>query len=351
MNILLTKINFLGDAVSFLPTVEGIRRGFPDARITLICSTSTASLFAKSIPGIEIFTVDYAAIRGFSGAATWAARVTARLRGRRFGIAAHSYDEPSFSYLLSFFIRARRRVGFASGIARGAGLLTEAIPFERAKNVVDINFDLVRHLCGDAQASPSRVPVGCDEQDAETVNSMLRQVGIGDRDPFVLLHPFSKLVYKEWGAANYKSLAQTIESRTRLKTLFVVERTGAAQVFPRGISGLTIHELASLCGRARLFIGNNSGPMHVAASVGVPALIMQGPSPPQWNVFWPDVPHAHIAATHLPCVPCESLGYIPGRCGNRTYPRGCMREITPDRVVTEALRLLAQSERSRPSAQ
>src|ERR1022692_1365788 len=66
-SFLLLKINQLGDAIWFLPTVAGIRREFPDSRIDVVCNRPTAVIFEKSVTGVRTITVSYKRVRSLRG--------------------------------------------------------------------------------------------------------------------------------------------------------------------------------------------------------------------------------------------------------------------------------------------
>jgi hypothetical protein len=109
-SFLLLKINQLGDAIWFLPTVAGIRREFPDSRIDIVCNRSTAVIFEKSVAGVRAITVSYKHVRGLRGMLSLP-RMALTLGLGRYDYALLSHDEPKFSHLLAMVVLARRRIG------------------------------------------------------------------------------------------------------------------------------------------------------------------------------------------------------------------------------------------------
>jgi ADP-heptose:LPS heptosyltransferase len=93
---------------------------------------------------------------------------------------------------------------------------------------------------------------------------------------------------------------------------------------------------AALLRGCRLFVTNDSGPLHLAAAVGAPTVAVFGPTDPA--VFGPrDIPHAIVRAA-LPCSPCIRVGDFPA-CP--IQPREhCLLSVTPDMVLAAAERLL-----------
>src|SRR5262249_4407499 len=97
-------------------------------------------------------------------------------------------------------------------------------------------------------------------------------------------------------------------------------------------------ELGALLRRATLWIGNDSGPKHLAAALGTPPVTIFGPPPPTtWNP--PEGPHAVIEADGLTCLHCDAnLCPLPGDRHMR-----CMRDVEPERVIDTARALLRGS--------
>lgn len=340
MHLLVTKINNLGDAVSFLPTLDGLCRALPEAAITLLCSRNTEAIFRRNFPGITVSAFEFAETRG-RNAIVGVIKEWRRRWGATFDMSLHSYDEPSFSYALAFLLRVPERVGFAGATARASRLLTKRLPFPPGRNVVDLHFDLVRQIA-DANVQPLRVPLAVNAEEQAKVGALLAGLGWRPDRPLVVIHPYAKRQYQEWGIENFHDVSRQIETATRALVVFVGERDMPEHPGLAWIAGLTIHELAGLFQRSALFIGNNSGPMHVAAAMGTPTLTVQGPSPAEWSVFWTDRPHERVVTRTLTCVPCESLRQVIGHCTNAAYPRGCMREIKPETVIDRAIAQLAR---------
>jgi ADP-heptose:LPS heptosyltransferase len=337
--ICLFKLNYLGDAVTFLPTVAGVRRLFPDADLSVVCSVATKDLYEATFPGIRTIGVDRRRINGWRGLGTLPQLIRALGLGKT-DCALLSHDEPTLAYLAATCSLAPQRIGFQLTRPLVRRTLTAAMPALPGRNIVDLNFDLVRRLAANPLLDPLRTPIGFSSADATQVEATLSAVGIEAGEPFVLFHPFGKKSYQLWGTENYAAAAKVLEGRG-VKTVFVNAGPAAEPPYVRWVGGLTITQLAALCGRARLFIGSNSGPTHVAAAMGTPAVVVQGATSVEWNIPWDDVPHRHLSARTLSCVPCERLGKDIGDCGNLDHPMACMQAIPVAAVVEAALEMLA----------
>jgi ADP-heptose:LPS heptosyltransferase len=112
-----------------------------------------------------------------------------------------------------------------------------------------------------------------------------------------------------------------------LASAVVAAAQGAATLAPRTP---TLADLAHLFAASRLFIGSDSGPMHVASLVGTPVVQLIGPTDPVVNAPYAETPSRQLRAA-LPCSPCRS------GCSAAT----CMRSIAPEAVLAAARELLA----------
>jgi ADP-heptose:LPS heptosyltransferase len=339
-SFLLLKINQLGDAIWFLPTVAGIRREFPDSRIDMVCNRSTAVIFEKSVTGLRIVSVSYKRVRSLRGMISLP-RIALKLGLGQYDYALLSHDEPKFSHLLALAVFARRRIGFRIVNLGMARLLSEALPYRAGRNLVDLNFDLARRVTGRHDLPLIRTPLGYGPHDADTVERRLRAIGVDPSLPFILLHPFAALPYREWGLVNFLELAHRITSDLDLPVVIASEKEDHAVVWSQRVWGLSIPQLAALIERAALFIGNNSGPMNIAGAMGTPTLTVEGPSAREAGVPWTDAPNQRIHAKTLACIPCERVGHIPRYCANRSYPHGCMKELSVDTIFGYAKEMLS----------
>jgi ADP-heptose:LPS heptosyltransferase len=337
--IILFKVNYLGDAMSFLPTVAGVRRVRPDAPLTIVCSSVTAPLYRATFPDIAVLPLERSQVNGVKSLRHLPA-LAARLAVLRPGRALLSHDEPSLCLLAARASGAQARVGFDMINRRLRWTLTEALPARPGRTIYDLNFDLVRNLAGRPDLQPERIPVGTRPADHQIAEARLRAIGVEPGHPFVLMHPFAKLAFRRWPLERFAELARRLESWGVVPVAVAAEPIddlGPA----RAIHGLSLSELAALCARARLFIGNNSGPMHVAASMGTRTLVLQGPSPAEWTLPWtPASDHRLASVAGLACQPCDTLGAAARSCTNLATPNACLDRLEIDQVFAQAIAML-----------
>jgi len=150
-------------------------------------------------------------------------------------------------------------------------------------------------------------------------------------EPYVVIHPSSLMSTKRWDAALFAEVARTLKKRlfTIALTCGPGEEAQVAEV-AKGISqttmmlGLSIPELAELIRGAKLYIGNDSGPMHLAAAVGTPTIAIWGSSDSRRWRPW-SVEH-RVVQNPFECNPCP--GY---RCLVASSPL-CIESVTVKQV-------------------
>jgi len=118
----------------------------------------------------------------------------------------------------------------------------------------------------------------------------------------------------------------------------VRERVGA-EVAPRVLScgEFSLVELRALLDRASLYIGGDSGPLHIASTTAVPIVGLYGPTLPERSAPWRDPKYAteSVDAGALPCRPCEQRVCLPGDFR-------CLTLITPGQVIEAARRAVGR---------
>jgi ADP-heptose:LPS heptosyltransferase len=315
-----------------LPALQHLRTEFPDTRIIILCSEIGRQVFEGTIANIECVASTRQMSHGWRSLAL-IPKYWRRLRGQTLSGALCSSDEPAFVYILGMALGVQRRIGFSAGFSFGERLLTECIPLNREKNVVELNLDLAMAFTGNRRTTPCRVPLVYTADDAQHVSEALKPLGIPPGAPFVAMHPWAKLEHKEWPLERFVALGKLIEKDYSLPVIFISDTYRDTLEGLNVLAGLTIKQLACVLEHTRLFIGNNSGPLHVAAAMGTATVSLLGPSPLNWSVYWRDAPHRTIARNDMACAPCIRLGQGTAECENSVTRHGCLLGISVKEVL------------------
>ena len=344
--VLVIRLGAVGDVVRTLPAAAGVRATWPRAHLAWLVEPGSASLLAGQPWLDEVIVFP----RGALGAALRGARLGAlareasafarRLREGRFDLVV-DFHAILKSALLARLSGARRRVSYARPFARegAAWLATDRARLHPPKQSrFDRNEALLRYLASEAKlpARPLQVPPAALARIDEA---------LGSGPPPVVIHPGTSdaTPYKRWSAAGYGGVARALAadgvpsvvsagpaaSDREMAAAVLAEAGGAARAAP---ATPTLLDLAALFARSRLYLGADSGPMHVASAVGTPVVQLLGPTDPIENAPFPGTP-SRTLRVQVGCNPCRR------GCAAAT----CMRVI-PAAAVLEAVReLLAGS--------
>lgn len=291
--LLVIRLSSLGDVVHALPAVAALGRAHPQAEITWAIESKYACLlagnpFVRRV--IELDTLGWR--RRLAAPATWReiARCVRTLRADAFD-AVIDFQGLVKTGFISWLCRSPRRIGFAQYRHRevGAGLFyTECVEPPVAGHVVEEYLALVMRL-GVQTQRPWQFPLPCSASIQQEVEAALAKAGVGD---YILVSPGGGWVAKRWPPTKYAELAARLEATLPWSVVLtgsgaegkeiqeIIRRSGArrARYVPT-----TLLQFIALARRAKLFIGGDTGPMHVAAALGTPIVAICGPTDPARN--------------------------------------------------------------------
>ena len=314
--------NWVGDVVLSLPALRDLRRAFPAARLEVLARPWVADLY-RALPEVDDvresrgFRPDVEAIRGAFDAAV---------------LLPNSFA----SALVAWRARVPERWGYSTD-GRGA-LLTRRVRVPgdvRGRSEVYYYRAMLAGLGLDVEA-PADLSLSCPAAWAARGAELL-----GDEGPWLGLNPGAFYgSAKRWVPERYAAVGDLVSRRTGLSVALLggpaerplAESIAAGMRAPvRVLCGeTTLAELVGVLSRLRLLLTNDSGPMHVAAALGVPVVAVFGPT--DWRETAPVSERSRIVREEVECAPCK-LRECP-------IDHRCMRRITADRVVREALDLI-----------
>lgn len=347
--ILIVRLSALGDVVKTLPALTSLRRGYPDAYIAWLVEDRAAEILEGHPLLDEVIVFPrtkwqkaFTQREGRWRALAEGYKFFAELRGRRFDMAI-DFQGNAKSGLLTYMSRARVRVGFdRRNSTEGNIVFTNyRVRIENPHvNRAEKYLALARAVGGSAERAMPVLPSWPEE--AAKMRRLLREMCI--RRPIVIIHPGTSEfgAFKRWPAERYGQLARRIAQRWKgsiLLTWGPRERPLAEQVAreagARAHLSPTTHslrELVELLRQADLFISADTGPMHIAAALGVPVVTLFGPKDPV--LHGPYGGRTRIIRANVECSPCT----------HRVCEHvKCMTSITTDMVLAGVKDLLPRS--------
>jgi ADP-heptose:LPS heptosyltransferase len=191
-----------------------------------------------------------------------------------------------------------------------------------------------------------------DRDAARAVDERLATMGVREDDELIVLHVSAGNAFRRWPPDSFASLITMLLRRRTHRRVIVVaaasDRDSVARVMGDAIDRIeiadrarllspdfTLDELRALMDRAALYIGGDSGPMHIASTTTVPIVGLYGPTLPVRSQPWraPQWPSEAVEVDRLPCRPCNQRVCEPGDFR-------CLTRLTPEHVLQAAERVL-----------
>ncbi|HEV2177708.1 MAG TPA: lipopolysaccharide heptosyltransferase I [Terriglobia bacterium] len=295
MRFLLIRLSSIGDIVHALPAVAALGDAFPEAEITWVVEERFAGLLEGNPFVRQLVRIDTLSWRGrWTSIATMrqAARSLRELRERTFD-AAIDFQGLLKSALIAWLSRSRERVGLQRRWLRepaAGAFYTERVTAWGRRHAIEENLALVEHF-GAPPTPPARwkFPLPRTAADDCVVSERLASLDAAD---CVIVNPGGGWATKRWAPENYAELIRTLETEVPWRILLTgspPEEALIQDVLRRSESKRAVYfpstlvQFIALARRARLFVGGDTGPLHLAAAVGTPIVGIYGPTDPARN--------------------------------------------------------------------
>lgn len=336
MNLLLIRLRLIGDVVFTTPIIRAVRQRYPNARLSYLVEASAAPVVAANPHLSHIITAAHS--RG------WArvrddVQLARALRRERFDLVIDLHGGPRSAWL-AWATRARRRVGY--DVVGRSWMYTDVVhrPKDyRPRHAVENQWDLLRLVDPAFDRAPARdvdrVEMAVDARVRARLPQTLAALGVPGDARVIVLHVSAGNPFRRWPESSFAAVAADLcragDDRWVLVTAGPSDRDAASRVLAEArrragdaaarivdAESLSLMELRALLDRASLFVGGDSGPMHIAATSDVPMVGIYGPTRPERSAPWRPVsiPSAAVEPGALPCRPCDQRTCAPGdfRC-------------------------------------
>ena len=345
MKVLIVKVSALGDIVHALPVLAHLHAVQPGISVDWLVESSFAPLLQGHPLLRRVIHLDTRGWRKQGAAAavrgSWA--VGRQLREEKYDVVLDLQGN-SKSGLFTWLTGARKRFGFDSSQTREwLNTLTTNYKVSIPPECHHISSRYLR-IAHDAFPGETDVslcgPLPVQEEAAQAISAMLEERGLTPGE-FIVAHYGTTWETKLWPLDRWLELAKNLAVEKDRQLVLTwgnnVEKVAAEQIaevcqgraviWPRG----TLQELVALLAEARLVIGADTGPIHIAAAVGTPTVSLFRVTDSQRNGP-PGDRHIRLQAP-MDCSPC-----LRKSCD---LDRECGRSVTVDSVMTAVEKLLA----------
>jgi ADP-heptose:LPS heptosyltransferase len=332
--ILAIRPDHLGDLILAAPAVAALRAGFPAASITAWLGPWGEPVWRDYAAVDAIETCSFPGIGGERAASplapyALALRQARRLRGR-FDLAI----DLRFDYWWGAMAACWAGIPVAGyDLPECRPFLAQAVTYQPRLHETDQGPRLVEAVAGRPLGGFPQPPLWAEVEPPA-----------GLPEGAVAIHPGTRVEVKQWDEARWAGVASELAGEAPVvftsgseEELALARRIQAGMSAPACIAPLmSLPELAAFYRRCRLALGPDSGPLHVARSVGTPTVTLFGPTDP--GLFGPR-PGNGDEVLRLPwrCIPCGRLDYTPGELAYHL----CVKLIEPEQVIAAARRVLA----------
>lgn len=339
--IVVVELTRLGDVLAILPFLERLHHRFPNARIRVLVSQAYLPLLASFESGLQFIGIDGpGTLRGLVHALR-------EVRDQPADLAV-SMSPPRRNVLVALASDSRFTVGYLSH-------LDSLTPFLESTQVESFGFKLpVETVYGreNIYERPAKIlmALGVVAEPAQwharlkagiytSVKDQLTREGRFPHRQYILLHPFSGWDFRSWPLDNFFALAERIDSQLECDTVMSagagdlerLRRSVEGRPSVRTILSSDILEMAILTKDAQVVVGNDSGPLHLAALMNKRTVGLFGPSPP--GLTGPCAGNGRYLYKRVECSPCDQRICV-------RPDRSCMTLLGVEEVFDAVARLV-----------
>jgi heptosyltransferase-3 len=359
--VLVVMLRHHGDVLLTSPVFTALKRAAPSVEIDALIYRETLPMLAFNPELAHVHTID----RGWKNSGPLAharaeRRLLSSLRARRYDLVIHLTDHRRGAWLARAIAprhavapRLRDETGLhgrfwkgsfthryanASSVGPGSALAR--------RHTVDQNLDALRRLGLAIDAAPP-LTMAPGEQGERDAAALLTRLGVDG--PFVAMQPTSRWLFKCWPVASNAALIAALLRRGETVVLscapdereraMIAAIVAAVQAMPAlsldrlkvADDGGTLNRLAAMIAKAKLFVGIDSAPMHIAAAMGTPTVALFGPSGEfNWGPW--QVAHRVVTSATFACRPCGQDGCGGGKVSDClvTLPVGQVLDAIDD---------------------
>ena len=305
--ILIRLPNWVGDIVMTLPALQALRVYKPDAHFVAMVRSNHLD-FARRIVAINE-VVETPHFSGPNRAKSWWQNVQ-KIRDQKIQAAvlfATSFESALTVWAAGIPIRIGHATDWRSG------LLTHKVPV----NVVDHRTRGFLRLVEKVGAIPDceSSPLLFKAAEQQYVDLLFKQFGLSSEAAPIFVNPAAAKIARAWSSNRFEELVDRLANEhgdvpivVHVRHPFVPTDGWPKNPAVHLIKDATLVQLGAIMGRCRLYVGNDSGPMHIAAALGIPSIGIYGPSHPDYTSPHELTNGSHLAISgFLPCSPCREI--------------------------------------------
>ena len=337
--VLVIKLRHHGDVLLTSPVFSVLKNHAPHLEIDALVYQDTADMLMLHPAISQVHCID----RKWKNAGIWAQisaewRLFSALRSRHYDLIVHLTPHPRGAWL-------KRLLGARYGVTQSArnkgkfwrNSFSHMFPGPKGnpRHMAELNLDALRRIGVYPTASEKHLVLTPGAEANSSITTLLQQHNLHDHG-FIHVHPTSRWLFKCWTPEKMTELIMSLQAQGHHIVITAAPSSEEMDMVKTILSGLTqpvtdlsgklsLKQLAALTARARCFIGVDSAPMHIAAAMQTPVVVLFGPSGEQeWGPWM--TPQRVITSSHS-CRPCGNDG-----CGGSKVSE-CLTTLPVPRVL------------------
>ena len=293
--ILITRTDRLGDVVLSTPVIRHMRGLYPEAHIAFMVRPENRGAVINNPDLDEVILYDK---RG-SHRSLWKTFLFARSLAEKKFDAAIALHPTNRAHMIFFIAGIPARIGYDRKMP---WLLTKRVPHLKhlgREHEIEYNFRMLQEAGFDVSGADRAPYIVTSQEDKDFVDSVIRDKGLSG-DNMIAAHAGASCPSKRWMPESFARTADSLSEGHGSEIVLVGggetipvsgEVARRMKKKPADLTGkLSVGQLAELLSRCRLFVSNDSGPVHVAVAVGTPSVVIfgrnyPGLSPERWGPF------------------------------------------------------------------
>ncbi|GEM_PF-603096 len=336
--ILIIRLDHIGDLICTLPMFGLIKERFPRAKMTVLTGIEGKAILQNNpfVDELIIFHPNWFSRKSANVIARrplgrrsnlsfrllrlcfehclaittqWKSffKILSQLRKNKFDLG-YDFRGDLRNILLMVWGGVRYRIGY--GIAGGLGLLNQAGEYDQQLHQTELNLRLLKGPQPNWKDLKPEIFLTPDE--INEAKQILKKAGILNQNTLIALHPEAGYSSKEWEEKNVRRLIQLLIQDKQNKIMIL--GLGRAQKIAESLNGsdqvinlvgkLSLRQMISIIGQANIFVGNDSGPSHIAQALGIPVLVIASGTNEyeKWGIWRQP---SKILSHAVSCAPCH----------------------------------------------
>lgn len=333
--ILVVRYRFIGDMILTIPFLRNLRNSFPDAQIDMLVAPNSYEVISEC-PYVNNFIIfDTKNKHRYESSGNKKKSFFSYVKELRKQNYTRAYvlKRSLSSAVLCFLAGIPYRIGFDT---EGRGfLLSKRVKYDNNAHESQCFLDVLR--AEGREVDDGHLENWVNSENLEKIDNILSENGISQEETKVIVHATATNPKKLWSSDNFAQLIKMLDERNiriihigapsdRETYENIYQKVGQLEKKPLNLCGkLTLQESLALIKRTNLIVGNDSGNLHMAASLGVKVVGIYGAMPvSKWGALGEG---NKLLTANVPCAPCNKRG----KCAHNLE---CLTNITPEMVMS-----------------